>query len=102
MRTFVIGCYLAGLIGDRTNIYIVLKGGLGHHGYTLTKRLLLLRQVHVPAFDLSVRRIHGLGNMNGSSNLNLSTPCRRAWTLVRQEALDLLERSRWSVNFDLV
>ena len=90
MRTSVEECHLAGLVCAQTNTHMVLKGGVGHHGYTLTKQLLLLCQVHAPAFDVSERRLHGLGNMNGNNNLHLNIPCWRAWTLVRREALDLL------------
>ena len=102
VRTSVEECHLAGLVCAQTNTHMVLKGGVGYHGYILMKWLLMLRQVHAPASDAIVRRIHGLGNMNGNNNLRLSIPCRMARTSVRREALDLLIWSRWSVNLDLV
>ena len=71
VRTSVEECHLAGLVCAQTNTHMVLKGGVGHHGYTLMKRLLMMRQVHAPASDASVRMLHGLGNMNGNDNLGL-------------------------------
>ena len=103
VRTSIEECHLAGLVCAQTNTHMVLKGGVGHHGYILMKRLLMLNQVHASASDASVRRLHGLGNINGNNNLYLSIPCRRArQTSVRREALDLLEWSRWTGDLDLV
>jgi hypothetical protein len=103
VRTSAEECHLVGLVCAQTNTHMVLKGGVGHHGYTLMKRLLMLHQVHAPASDASESRLHGLGNMNGNNNLHLSIPCRRArWTSVHRDGLDLLEWSRWSGDLDLV